>query len=315
LLAEQLRSGLTETTHDGAVAVVDHAGALVAASGDIDRPFYIRSSAKPFQATIAQEAGANLGPLQMAMACASHRGFPVHIALVRSMLEDAGLDESDLRCPEDWPLGVGAQEMAMKTPGSAKRRIWHNCSGKHAAFLRACAASGWPTETYLSPEHPLQRAVIAFVSELGEFGVEPVGIDGCGAPVLRTTTRVMALMFARLATEFRMAEALTAMHRYPALVGGNGAGDTEIAIATNSAAKGGAAGCLGVAVAERLGVAVKSWDGSGIVAGVGAVSALEQLGCLTPTAVAALEPVLRPPVLGGGSPVGHYEPRLQLELT
>ena len=315
MLAEQLRSGLVETIHDGAVAVVDHAGVLVAASGDIDRPFYIRSSAKPFQATVAQESGANLGPLQMAMACASHRGYPVHIALVRSMLERAGLDQSDLRCPEDWPLGVGAREMAMRAPGFSKRRIWHNCSGKHAAFLRACAASGWPTETYLSPEHPLQRAVIGFVSELGEFGVEPVGVDGCGAPVLRTTARAMALMFARLATDSRMSEAYTAMHRYPALVGGTGAGDTEIAIATNSAAKGGAAGCMGVAVAGRVGIAVKSWDGSGLVAGVGAVSALEQLGYLTPTAAAALEPVLRPPVLGGGSPVGTYEPRLRLELA
>ena len=315
MLAEQLRSGLAETTHDGAVAVVDRDGDLMAASGDIDRPFYIRSSAKPFQATIAQESGANLSPLHMAMACASHRGFPVHIALIRSMLEDAGLDQSDLRCPEDWPLGVGAREMTMRTPGSTKRRIWHNCSGKHAAFLRACAASGWPTESYLSPEHPLQRSVIAFVSELGEFPVEPVGVDGCGAPVLRTTTRVMALMFARLATEPRMSDAYTAMHRYPALVGGNGAGDTEIAIATNSAAKGGAAGCLGIALAGRVGMAVKSWDGSGLVAGVGAVSALEQLGYLTPTAANVLEPVLRPPVLGGGSPVGTYEPRLRLELA
>ncbi len=293
--------------------MVGRDGALVASSGDIDRPFYIRSSAKPFQATISQEAGAGLSPLEMAMACASHRGFPAHIALVESMLGRAGLDESALGCPPDWPLGSAAREMAIASGPSGKRRIWHNCSGKHAAFLRACVASGWPTESYLSPGHPLQRQVIDLVSELGEYPSEPVGIDGCGAPVLRTTVRAMGLLFARLATEPRLQGAFTAMHRYPALVGGNGASDTEIAIVTNSAAKGGAAGCLGIAVENRLGMAVKSWDGLGIVTGVAAVAALEELGCLTAVALDALQPVLHPPVSGGGVTVGRYEPRLRLE--
>jgi L-asparaginase II len=102
------------------------------------------------------------------------------------------------------------------------------------------------------------------------------------------------------------------MHRYPALVGANGEGDTEIAIATNSAAKGGAAGCIGVAVEGRFGVAVKSWDGLGVVASLAAVATLAQLGVTTQTADRALETLLRPPLLGGGSPVGSYEPRVEL---
>ncbi|HEU4895332.1 MAG TPA: asparaginase, partial [Acidimicrobiia bacterium] len=101
---------------------------------------------------------------------------------------------------------------------------------------------------------------------------------------------------------------------YPALVGANGEGDTEIAIALDAAAKGGAAGCVGVALAGRLGVAAKSWDGLGPVANLAAVSALDQLGALSPTAVAALEPVLAPGVLGGGAPVGSLEARFRLEI-
>lgn len=312
MLAEQVRSDLVETHHAGAVAVVAGDGSLLAAAGDIDRPFFIRSSAKPFQATVSQEAGAELTELEMAMACASHRGLPVQVALVHSMLQRAGLDESALQCPPAWPLAARARDLLVASGLSEPRREWHNCSGKHAAFLRACVAAGWPTETYLSPDHPLQRRVISLVSELGEFSVEPVGVDGCGAPVLRTTARAMALMFARLATEPRLRHAFRAMHRYPALVGVNGAADTEIAIATNSAVKGGAAGCLGVAVDGRLGVAVKSWDGLGAVAGIAAVSALDQIGELAPNAARALEPVLRPPVMGGGVQVGSFEPRLDL---
>ena len=302
-----------ETSHEGAVAVVGVDGSLQAASGDIDRPFFIRSSAKPFQATVSQEAGASLSPLELAIACASHRGFPAHVALVSAVLEKAGLDESDLGCPFGWPLAPEAQRIVVRAGVIGPKRIWHNCSGKHAGFLRACAAQGWPLESYLAPDHPLQQRVIAFVSEVGEYDAEPVGVDGCGAPVLRTTVRAMALMFSRLAVESRLAGAFETMHRYPSLIGANGAGDTEIAIATHSAAKGGAAGCVGVAVAGRFGIAVKSWDGLGSVANIAAVSALDQLGVLTPTGAAALDPIVRPQVMGGGARVGSFESRLRLE--
>ena len=103
------------------------------------------------------------------------------------------------------------------------------------------------------------------------------------------------------------------MHRYPALVAVNGAGDTEMATAVHAAAKGGAQGCVGVAVAGRYGVAVKSWDGLGQVAYLGAAAALDQLGALSPAGRKGLEPIVHPPVLGGGHPVGRIEPRFTME--
>ncbi|HWB88265.1 MAG TPA: asparaginase [Acidimicrobiia bacterium] len=312
MLAVQLRSGLAETYHEGAAAVVDETG-VVSRTGDIDQPFFLRSSAKPFQALVSQEAGAGLTPLELAMACASHRGHPVHVALVASILEQAGLGDDALRCPPDWPLSPAAMRLVARGGATEPRRIWHNCSGKHAGFLRACVAQGWPVETYLDPGHPLQRRVMATVGELGEFDVEPVGVDGCGAPVLRTTVRAMATMFSRLASDPRLSEVLTAMHRYPALIGVNGSADTEIAIAANAAAKGGAVGCIGVAWAGRLGIAVKSWDGNGTVAGQSAALILDRMGGLTETARERLGPVLDPEVLGGGVPQGRLEPRLQME--
>ena len=313
MLARQVRSGLTETIHDGAVAVVAADGGLIASFGDIDRPFYIRSAAKPFQALVSQESGAGLEPLELAMACASHRGFPVHVELVRSTLERGGLDESALHCPADWPLSPVASRLVAEA-GVAKspRRIWHNCSGKHAGFLRACVGAGWPTSTYLHPDHPLQERVVAVVSELGRFPVGPVGVDGCGSPVLRTTARAMATLYASLASIPRLEDVFTVMHRYPALVGSNGEGDTEISIATNTAAKGGAQGCIGVAVPGTGGIGVKSWDGLGQVANLGAVSALEQIGRLPIGPRASLEEVLRPPVTGGGQEVGRLEPEFTL---
>lgn len=313
-MATQVRSGLVETSHQGAIAVAHQDGSLIARHGDIDRPFFIRSSAKPFQAYVSQQSGARLSPSQLAMACASHRGLPVHVALVRSMLAEVGLDEEALGCPPDWPLSSEAARRLQRAGADEPVSIWHNCSGKHAGFLRACVASGWPIEDYLDPAHPLQRRVIAFLSEIGSHRAEPVGVDGCGAPVLRTNVRAIAVMFARLASDPDLREVFSAMHRYPALIAVNGQGDTEIAITTNSVAKGGAAGCIGVAVRDRYGIGVKSWDGRGNVASLAAVATLAKLDALPTAAAIALEPIMHQTVFGGGRPVGRWEPSFDLEL-
>lgn len=313
LLAAKTRSGLVETTHEGAVAVVSADGRLVASSGDIDRPFYLRSAAKPFQAFVAQDSGAALAPTRLALAAASHDGEPVHLAVVESMLTEVGLTPQHLKCPPAWPLSTGSQQRLAAAGHRGPRPIWSNCSGKHAAWLRACVLNDWPLDSYLDPGHVLQKRIIELVGELGEWSVEPVGVDGCGAPVLRTTTRVMALLYARLASSPLLDEVFATMHRYPALVSGSGNGDARIAIALDAVAKRGAEGCLGVALRNRLGVAAKSWDGLQPVAEVAAIAVLDALGALPGFAREQLAVVARPAVLGGGEVVGGLEPRVELQ--
>lgn len=313
MLADKTRSGLIETTHDGAVAVMSPDGTLIARSGDIDRPFYLRSAAKPFQAALAQSMGAGLAPVELAMASASHDGQPVHVAIVESMLVAVGLDSASLRCPADWPLSAVAARRLAAGGRSKPSRLWHNCSGKHAGWLCACVAGDLSIDDYLAPGHPLQQAIVAYVSELGEHPVDPVGVDGCGAPVLRTTTRAMALLYARLGARAELREVFTAMHRFPALVSGTGNGDTEIATALDVAAKRGAAGCIGVAVDNRFGVAVKSWDGTQVVADAAMVAALDALGEVPGVAMERLTSIAHPPIMGGGKPVGELTPRVELE--
>ncbi len=288
-------------------------GVLIARSGDIDRPFYLRSAAKPFQAAVAQHMGADLAPVELALAAASHDGQPVHVAVVESMLAGVGLDSSRLRCPADWPLSAVASRRLAAAGRLEPSRLWHNCSGKHAAWLRACVGGGLSVDDYLAPVHPLQLAVASYVSELGEHPVDPVGVDGCGAPVLRTTARAMALLYARLAASRELREVFTAMHRFPALVSGTGNGDAELAAALDVASKRGAAGCIGVAVDNRLGVAVKCWDGNQVVADAAMVAALDALREIPGVAAERLGPIAHPPILGGGEVVGELIPRFELE--
>lgn len=312
MLAVQIRSGLVETTHHGAFAAFDSAQELVAHSGDIDAPYFLRSSAKPFQAFVSQEFGAQLTPTELALACASHDGFSVHVAIVDAMLVKAGLDEGHLQCPPLWPLSLRARDLLVASGSTGPRRIWHDCSGKHAGWLRACVASGLPVDSYLAPDHPIQTRVAELVTGLGDFPVEPRGIDGCGAPVLRTTVRAMARMYSVLATDARFGEVFSAMHRYPALVSGVGNGDAVMATALDAAAKRGALGCMGVGVRNQLGVAAKAIDGNDRVAALAAASGLKTLLNPSETVTHSLSGATHLIVLGGGEEVGAFESRLEL---
>lgn len=113
LVVEVIRSGVCESTHLVDVAVVDETGALVASAGDPERPAAYRSSAKPFQARAALEAGwTPPDEPALAIACASHNGEPQHIEAVRAVLRAAGVEEGALECPPDVPMDIDAALVA-----------------------------------------------------------------------------------------------------------------------------------------------------------------------------------------------------------
>ena len=122
----------------------------------------------------------------------------------------------------------------------------------------------------------------------------------------------MARAYATLAHEPRFAPAWISMHRLPALTSDLSQPAANIANWLDAAAKHGAEACLGVAIRNRLGVAVKVWDGSPRAVGVAMVAALDQLGLITAAARQGLRAISHPPVLGGGVPQGTIEPAVQL---
>jgi len=185
----------------------------------------------------------------------------------------------------------------------AKRAIFHNCSGKHAAWLAACTAAGWPTASYLDPNHPAQRAVVRLVAETTGVDPEPVGVDGCGAPVLRGSARGLAAAFAATTSDPRFATVADAASRFPSLVADADRGDGLLARWWGGPVKGGAAGCIGMG-RHGIGIAAKSWSGRSDVAVAAAIACAGDLGLLSPAMEDALESVATPVVLGGGRPVG-----------
>jgi L-asparaginase II len=298
-----VRTGLAESIHDVSVIAIDADGTELYRSGDPDRPLFYRSAVKPFQTTVALEAGLSLPTEHIAVASASHGGWPVHIAIVRSILADAGLDESALQCPPSWPLSQGAKDVQVRRGIRSPKRVFHNCSGKHAAMLGACMVQGWPIETYLDPDHPLQRQIIELVTEATGIRPEPVGIDGCGAPTLRGSVRGLARAFANLSSSERCRPAANAVSRFPSLVADNSRPDGKLARWWGGPVKVGAEGQVGIG-RHGIGIAAKAAAGKPEAAVAGVIAAADELGLIPDVMRNALETETAPPVLGGGKPVG-----------
>jgi L-asparaginase II len=316
-LVRVVRSGVEESVHVGHVAVCDAKGRLVASAGDPNHRLFARSCMKPLQAAVSLDAAAEPIPdRELAVMCASHNGEPVHVGAVRAVLRRAGLGPDALRNPPGWPIDPASMARAQQ-----KNRELHDCSGKHAGMLLACVRAGWDTETYLRRSHPLQKRILrAVLRSSGRDAVE-IGVDGCGVPVHGMRLRDMATLYARLARPEMLGDlaeqadrCVEAMLAEPYLVGGRGRVDTAVMTETADViAKSGAEALECAAVLDPgLGVAVKVADGGWRAGPPALVAALSQVGALDAEQLGRLAPFARPPVLGGGDPVGELIPELRL---
>jgi L-asparaginase II len=296
LVVEVTRNGLVESVHHGCVVVLDPSGSVRASWGDVDSPMFPRSSLKPLQALGLLYAGwSPSDPAQVALAAASHSGEPRHIDVVRRILAAAGLDESALDNTPDLPLDQTAAR-AYVAGGGQPDSLRQNCSGKHAAMLATCVASGWPVAGYLDPNYAVQVAIRATVEELCGETVSVVAVDGCGAPLFAVSLAGLARGFAAM----RTSAVADAMRAHPDLVGGSGRDVTALMTAVPGLiAKDGAEGVYAAATGDGGAVAVKVYDGAARARLPLLLRGLAELG----VDVAPLH-ALTPPVLGHGQPVG-----------
>ncbi|GAB3278115.1 asparaginase [Sinomonas notoginsengisoli] len=305
------RSGFIESRHLGSAVVLAGDGTVVTELGDIRTPVFARSTLKPLQALASMQTGVPLRGTQVALACASHIGSLDHMDVVEGMLHAAGLRETDLLCPAEWPRDENAHAWLARS-GQGKRRLAHNCSGKHAAFLWACAENGWDRRNYLEPNHPLQQRIRATIEEYAEELIAHLGIDGCGAPVAALSLHGLARAFSRLAkspgdedANARAATVATSMLDYPWAVQGHDRANTVVMEELGVLAKVGAEGLLVLATPQGATVAVKVLDGNvraTTLVGLTMLAAADAVD--VPDVARVLERVVEP-VMGGGRQVGR----------
>lgn len=273
-LAESFRGAFLENTHLGH-AVISDAKGIVHSWGDPKAVVLPRSSSKMIQALPLLTSGAaskhGLTERQLALACASHQGAPLHVEAVSAWLADLGLGEPDLRC--------GAQatrdkelKLQMIRDGEAPCQLHNNCSGKHAGFLTLGQHLGAGPE-YIDPDHPVQQACLDAFETVTDMASPGFGIDGCSAPNYATTIEAMARAMAWFATAHQRSDTLSkagadlaaAMYRYPEMVAGETRACTLLMRAANQpvALKTGADGYfIAILPQQGLGVALKICDGT-----------------------------------------------------
>ena len=336
VLAEVTRGDVVVSVHRGAVVVVDTEGSLVARAGNVDHVTYFRSAAKPFQAIPVVESGAaeafGFTERELALSCSSHDSTPDHQRGVARMLEKIGLHEDDLRCGIS-PI-ADEQEQARSVLGLVwPSQLQCECSGEHAGMLAACKQLGYPLDTYVERDHPVQRRILEIVATV--LGIDEdelvLGTDGCSIPTFAAPLRRLAFAYATLAcpqqsplkSDAGLVEAIDrmreAMVAYPVMIGTEGVLDTEIMQATGGriVAKLGAEGLLCLAAPERgLGIAITSDDGMPRGLGPAAISTFEQLELADDRALCALREQFAGAVPSfRGEPVGAVRPALQLQLA
>ena len=224
LLVEATRGDQVERRHEVDAVVATADGTMLESWGDPDRLVLPRSAVKPVQALPLVTTGAadafGLGPVELALSCASHDGEDGHVVALFGWLARIGCSVDDLACGTHLPLAESAAA-ALLTTGGSSSPLHNNCSGKHVGFLTMCRHLGLPTDGYLSADHPLHREhVTPAMAEA--FGFDPdaqrPGVDGCGIPVWAVPLARLATGWAGLATSEPGLRLLDAMAAEPFFV-------------------------------------------------------------------------------------------------
>ena len=301
VLVEAWRGSVVESFHRGAYAIVDAAGVVVAARGDVERPVYPRSAIKILQALPLVDSGAaerfGLTDDELALACASHDGEDVHVRTAASMLSKAGLDERILECGTHWPYNEAAK-LALAAAGATPSALHNNCSGKHAGFVCvACMMAGERDRRdflsgYVQADHALMREITAAVENATgcDLAKAPRATDGCSIPTFALPLTQLAHAFARVATGHGLTPGRAAAAKRlraavaasPVMVGGSDRFDTRVMAEFGERVfcKVGAEGMYCAALPQAgWGLALKMDDGNNARACEVAVAALfEALG-------------------------------------
>lgn len=265
--------------------------------------FFLRSSAKPFQAypLYQNQKAKDITLEEWAVICSSHASTPQQLRLVKQILNKSGFSEKDLKCGPHPPLSddmaavwnniYGECSPPSQEPdenlaknilcdNAQPSNLHNNCSGKHAGMLLACRLNNWPAQNYLDPEHPLQREISVIIHKYSETTNIDMAIDGCGAPVFCMPLENIARLFSNFVVRSEFKTIVKAMTTYPHLVGAEHRIDSQIMKITNGnlVAKVGAEGLIGIGnIKTGSGLAIRMHDGNNTVRNLLAIAVLKDL--------------------------------------
>ena len=208
-MIEVTRSDFTESTHHGVAVLINSNGEVLKEWGNSNILIYPRSALKPIQSLNLYKNGVaeglNLSDDYIALTTASHHAEPIHQKMVSKWLKKIKLKENHLSCGPNWPWNIKDQFEA-HTKYKVKRKIFHNCSGKHCGHLAVSQYKNLPIKNYQNKNHPIQKDLIRLIEDLSEYKIKNIGVDGCTLPNPLIPLKKFAFAAAQLADYKRLGE-------------------------------------------------------------------------------------------------------------
>lgn len=293
--SEDPKSATFDLMHYGYVCIVDENSNVLYSAGDCDDLVFYRSASKPIQALPIYKYGLDkiygIEDKESVVMSASHAGEPFHVEAVESILKKGGFTEDILCMKPTHPGHEGANEARIRA-GIPLRKIYHNCSGKHAALLLIQKYLGGVPEDYWKVDTPVFKEVADTIGAMAETDRMKIGVDGCGVPVFAVGMKNIAISYKNLACPDKIKDEglqraaidnVGRILRHPEMIRGTDFLCSIMNEDPNIIAKGGANGVYGFGLKEqRLGIAFKFVDGTEAAWPFMIKEILKALGALKP---------------------------------
>ena len=289
-MVEVTRSNFTESIHQGVAVLINSSGEILREWGNSNILIYPRSALKPIQTLNLYKDGVaealNLSDDFIALTTASHHAENIHQKMINNWLKKMNLKEKHLSCGPSWPWNIKDQFKA-HVKYKIKRKIFHNCSGKHCGHLAVCRYKNLPIKNYQNKDHPIQRDLIKLIEDLSKYKIKNVGVDGCTLPNPLIPLKKFAFAAAQLADYKKLNDHSAIAKRifdscvkFPEIAGGSKSINSILTKLSNGKAfvKNGAEGVFVAIIPEKKSaLAVKIVDGTARAAEVAIAGLLSEL--------------------------------------
>jgi len=289
-MVEVTRSDCIESIHYGAAVLINSDGKILKEWGNSNILIYPRSALKPIQSLNLYKDGVaqalNLSDKLIALTTASHHAETIHQKMIYNWLKKMDLNENHLSCGPTWPLNEKYQLEAY-SKYKTKRKIFHNCSGKHCGHLAVCQHKNLPIKNYQNKKHPIQKNLIQLIEDLSKYKIKNVGVDGCTLPNPLIPLKKFAFATAQLADYKKLNDHSTIAKRifdscvkFPEIAGGTKSINSILTKLSNGKTfvKNGAEGVFVAIIPEqKSALVVKIIDGAKRAAEVAIAGLLSEL--------------------------------------
>lgn len=276
-LVEDYRNGTLENIHYGQICMVNESGEVLHEVGDVHTTTFLRSAAKPIQTLPVFMHDADelygISGEEAALFMASQRGEVYHVEGLKSLQKKLNIQEETLICSASYPLNDPPKEKYIYEHRE-KRKLLHNCAGKHFGALALTKALGAPIDDYgalMSPAQQFSLEAMAYMTETSKEKIK-LGTDGCGFPVHAVPLHAIAKAYMKLACPDVMEDVAyrkaaekvgNLMNAHPEMIASHDFVCTVLLNDPNIIAKGGAKGVYGIGLRkEQIGISLKVIDGS-----------------------------------------------------